>query len=181
MDEIIEMVTGRARQMGMEGGLEFAPALLVPEPRIRDFCLENKCGHYRNNYMCPPYVGSLDEMATRLGEFRRSVLLQYTRSLEVRKGNKEIRESKVDFHKKILQMEDLLRSRGLEQVWGMSGGSCGLCETCQAKVGEPCLYPEEARNSLEAAGIDVLSLLDKLGLDNKFYPDRITWTGCILF
>ena len=33
----------------------------------------------------------------------------------------------------------------------------------------------------EAAGLDVLSLLDKLGLDNNFYPDRITWTGCILF
>jgi len=181
MDEIIEVILEQARQIGVKAGPEFSPALLVPEPRIRDFCLENKCGHYQDNYMCPPDVGTLDEMAVRLRKFQRSILLQYTKSLEVQKGNKEIRESKVNFHRMILQLEDLLKSKGLEPVWGMSGGSCGLCEICQAKVGEPCLYPEEARNSLEAAGIDVLALLDKLGLDNKFYPDKITWTGCILF
>jgi len=46
---------------------------------------------------------------------------------------------------------------------------------------EPCTYPDRARMSLEAIGIDVIKLLDKFGLDSEFHPDRITWTGCILY
>ena len=63
----------------------------------------------------------------------------------------------------------------------MSGGSCGLCEPCHAKLGEPCAYPEKVRTTLEALGIDVMSLLGLLGLDSGFHPDKVTWTGCILF
>ena len=56
-----------------------------------------------------------------------------------------------------------------------------VCDPCHARLSEPCLYPDKAEVSLEALGIDVLDLLDAFGLDNKFYPDKITWTGCILF
>ncbi len=94
---------------------------------------------------------------------------------------KGVIQTKIDFHNKILQIEEFLTERRMNQVWGMSGGSCGLCHICRARMGEPCLYPDKARSSLEAIAVDVLALLDKLGLDNKFYADRITWTGCVLF
>ena len=42
------------------------------------------------------------------------------------------------------------------------------------------MYPDKARMSMEAIGIDVLGLEKELGLDNKFYDDKINWTGCIL-
>ena len=78
-------------------------------------------------------------------------------------------------------MEEALKARGINPVWGMIGGNCGLCDICKARSNEPCLYPEKARMSLEAIAIDVMALLDKFGLDNKFYEDKITWTGCILY
>ena len=181
VDKLDVKILEKAGQMGFTASLVFDARQLIPEQRIRDFCLENKCGHYQGNYMCPPFVGSIQEIQERLKDFRRGILLQYLISLEVKKGNKEIRESRVVFHNKILQLEKFLEDAGIENMWGISGGSCGLCEVCQAKLDEPCLYPDKAKTSLEALGIDVLTLLDKLGLDNKFYPDRITWTGCILF
>ena len=92
-----------------------------------------------------------------------------------------VRQTKVDFHNKILGVEEFLRGTGINQVWGMIGGSCGLCDVCSAEVSEPCPYPDKARSSLEAIAVDVLALLDKLGLDSKFHADRITWTGCALF
>ncbi len=169
-----------ARQLGIETCVEFSPRLLVPEQRIRDLCFENKCGNYRSNYMCPPNVGSLEEIKARLSEFRRGVLLQYSKPLDVRNDNEGVKRAKVEFHHKILRLEESLRNQGIERVWGMIGGSCELCEPCRAKFGEPCPYPDKARMSLEAISVDVLALLDRFGLDNKFHPDRITWTGCIL-
>jgi len=46
---------------------------------------------------------------------------------------------------------------------------------------EPCPYPVKARMSLESIAIDVIGLLDHLGLESEFRPDRIKWTGCVMF
>ena len=170
-----------ARQLGIQTCLEFGSEVVIPEERIRAFCLENKCGNYNNNYMCPPYIGSPEQIRIRMKEFPRGVLLQYTKSLDVNGDREGVRQTKTDFHHKILRIEEFLRDRGINQVWGMIGGSCGLCDTCTAKISEPCLYPDKARTSLEAIAVDVLGLLDKFGLDSKFHADKITWTGCILF
>jgi len=169
-----------ARQLGIETCLEFDLDVLVPEERIRAFCLENKCGNYGHNYMCPPYVGSVEEIRIKLKKFKRGVLLQYAKSLDIRGDREGVRQTKVDFHHKIIQIEEFLRKEGINQVWGMIGGSCELCDVCKAKMSEPCPYPDKARTSLEAIAIDVLALLDKFGLDSKFHADKITWTGCVL-
>jgi len=170
-----------AHQLGIQTCSEFDSDALVPEERIRDLCLENKCGNYYHNYMCPPYVGSVEEIRIKLKQFKRGVLLQYAKSLDIRGDREGVRQTKVDFHHKIIQIEEFLRKEGINQVWGMIGGSCELCDVCKAKIGEPCPYPDKARTSLEAIAIDVLALLDKFGLDSKFHADKITWTGCVLF
>lgn len=170
-----------ARQLGIETCLEFASEILVPEERIRAFCIENKCKNYGNNYTCPPYVGSLEDIRIKLGKFQHGLLLQYSKDIDVRGNREGVIQTKIDFHNKILQMEEFLRKKGIDPVWGMIGGNCGLCDICQAKSNEPCLYPDKARMSLEAIAVDVVGLLDKFGLDSEFHADKITWTGCILF
>lgn len=170
-----------ARQLGIETCFEFSSEMMAPEERIRAFCLENKCGNYGNNYMCPPYVGSIEEIRIRLKKFQRGWLLRYSKSLDVRGDKEGVRQTRINFHQKILSIEEFLRKRGMNQLWGMIGGNCGLCDICTAKTGEPCLYPGEARMSLEAIAVDVIGLLDKFGLDSKFHKDKITWTGCVLF
>lgn len=181
MDTSAAIISKFVRKLGIETCLEFNPELLVPEQRIRGYCSENRCGNYDNNYMCPPHSGSLVEIEERLKGFQKGVLLQYSKPMDVRNDRKGVEQTKIDFHNKILHLEGLLRSEGIEHIWGMMGGSCALCEVCKAETGEPCQYPDRARTSLESMAIDVLSLLRKFGLDNGFYPDKITWTGCILF
>lgn len=168
------------RQLGIETCFEFGLEMLVPEERIRAFCLENKCGNYGNNYMCPPHVGSLEEIEIKVKKFRRGVLLQYVKFLDVKGDAEGVRQTKIDFHHKILRIEESLRLQGISEIWGMMGGNCELCDTCGAKMGKPCVYPDQARTSLEAIGVDVLALLDRLGLDSQFHADKITWTGCMI-
>jgi predicted metal-binding protein len=155
-------------------------ALLKPQERIWALCREDKCGNYGRHYMCPPHVGSFEEIRTRLGRYRDGLLLQYMRTLDVRNDLEGVRQSKVDFHGMVLKMEQRVRSRGHPDVWGLVGGDCSLCDECLARVGAPCAYPDEARPSLESLAIDVLSLLESFGLDSAFHADKIAWTGCVL-
>ncbi|MFC1962230.1 DUF2284 domain-containing protein [Chloroflexota bacterium] len=170
-----------ARELGIDEIRELPPGLLVPEERIREFCRENRCGSFQGNYMCPPRVGSLPEIRARLRAYSRGILLQYAQPVDVQHDHDAVRRTKVAFHRKVLHLEDLLKEAGSTNVWGLIGGSCDLCQACAARLEQPCPYPDQARTSLEALGIDVLSLLDGLGLDNHFHPRQIRWTGALLY
>jgi predicted metal-binding protein len=169
-----------ARQLGIEICHEFGSRILLPEDRIRAFCRENKCGSYSNNYMCPPRVGSIEEIKNKLKKYRRGILLLYSLDINVRSDREGVIRTQKEFHQKILRMEEYLKEKGISKVWGLIGGNCRLCDVCQARTAQPCLYPDEARMSLEAIGIDILALLSSFGLDNRFHAHKITWTGCIL-
>lgn len=179
-NSLFECISEFTKRLEIKTCLEFSPDILIPEQRIRDLCSEDKCENFGKHYMCPPYVGSLKEHKERLKRYKHGILLQYSRPLKINKDRECAEKAKVDFHYKILQLEDFLTDKGIKDVWGMIGGSCYLCGECEAGFGRPCPYPDKARVSLESIAIDVLALLDRFGLDNKFYADRITWTGCIL-
>ncbi len=176
----IETVLEQARRLGFDAALEFDPSLLVPEERIRAWCLDNRCGSYNAHHMCPPRVGSLQEAAVRLRGFDRGVLLQCSRPADVAHDREAVTRTKLEFHLLVLRLERRLRRRGLSHLWAMIGGNCQLCQACAAVEDKPCRHPAKARTSLEALGIDVVGLQQRLGLDAAFHADRITWTGCIL-
>ena len=169
------------QSLGFTSSAEFYACSLVPEQRIRDLCIENRCSNYNAHYMCPPYSGTLEQIKTQLRTFKRGIVLQYSKPLDVQHDIEGLKQTKREFHEMLLQLEACLQEKGVTQLWALTAGNCGLCEPCYAIKGEPCPYPEKARTSLVALGIDVISLLDRLGLDSGFHPDRITWTGCILF
>ena len=181
MYKLFSDIFERAEGLGIATCLEFDPDILVPEERVRALCIEDKCSNYGKHYMCPPHVGPLAEIRQRLSRFQHGALLQYSEPLDVRNDGEGLVRTKLDFHHKILQLEDILTNMGVEPVWGMIGGSCELCQPCRAAIGEPCPEPEKARMSLESIAVDVIALLERFGLDSDFHPRRITWTGCILF
>ena len=181
MDNPSPKLIARARELGIETCVEFDTFLLKPEQRIRDLCRENKCGKFKNHYMCPPYTGSLKSIEEKLLEFRKGILLQYSKPLDVKNDSAGLAQSKLEFHEKILALEHYADRCGLPRLMGMIGGSCELCSVCKAVTKEPCPYPAKARMSLESIAIDVIGLLDHLGLESEFRPDRIKWTGCVLF
>jgi len=178
---VLNKIKEYSKKLGIDICVEIQPAVLVPEERIRSYCEENKCGSYGRNYTCPPNVGSLDEIRERIKKYGHGYLFQYSRELDLKKDLKKLLKSKDDFHNMILKVEDYTKKEGIEDVWGLIGGNCGLCDTCAIQKDKPCRHPDKARMSLEAIGIDVVNLLDTLGLDSNFHQDRITWTGCILY
>jgi predicted metal-binding protein len=181
MDDVLMVARQKAEQLGFDTALEFDPRLLVPEDRIFQYCLQNVCGNYGRNYACPPYTGSIQDLTTWLSRYNRGMLLQLTTYTPVYRRSREVEKAKLALHERVLQVEEYFKESGIEEIWGMSGGSCALCQVCRARVSEPCLYPDKLRTTMEALGIDVLGLLRRLGLDPNFHRDKVTWTGCVLF
>ena len=128
----LESVLEQAARLEFDVCLEFDPALLVPEQRIRDYCVENRCGSYNVNHMCPPRIGSLHDIAARLDKFGQGMLLRYSRPLDVANDREGVIRTKLEFHHLILRLERRLRKRGATPVWGLMGGNCELCRTCTA-------------------------------------------------
>ncbi|MDY7032261.1 MAG: DUF2284 domain-containing protein [Thermodesulfobacteriota bacterium] len=178
---LIKDLTQFAKELEIQVVREFYPTTLIPEERIRAFCIEDKCGNYGKNYMCPPHIGSIAEMQDMLVNYSEGILFQYSKEFNVKKNRKKVEETKLDFHRIILQLENFMKEKGIFELQGLIGGSCALCGFCYAGLNKPCPSPEKARPSLESLGIDLMTLLKGLDLDTEFHSDRITWTGCILF
>jgi len=179
VSEYILELKALSEKIGFRDFIEFNPCLLIPEERIREYCYENLCGHYGKHYMCPPIIGSIEEIKSRLGDYNKAILVRYKEEFDVTRDKMKVKRSKIDFHKRILELENFLNQTGID-AWGLVGGSCSFCIECKAISNKPCKHPHKARPSLESLGIDVQKLLDNFGLDNNFYPDKIVWTGCIL-
>jgi len=175
-----EQAAALAREHGFAVCRPLDPRLLRPEDRIRALCQEDKCGNWRKHHLCPPLLGDLQQARAQLARFQRGVLLQWSRALDARNDREGVERSKVAFHRKVLAVEAGLAARGFDGAWGLIGGSCGLCSPCTAVAGEPCPLPRQARPSIEALGVDLLALLERMGLDAAFHADRVTWTGCVL-
>jgi predicted metal-binding protein len=171
-------ITETAAGLGLTTCLPFDPAFLEPEEHVRTYCRSNKCGTYGRNYMCPPYSGMLTKLSNKFRDYAGGWLLQYSVPLDVKNDKEGLVRSKLDFHRKVLELEKEFPPES--RVWGLIGGSCGLCEACNVLTGKPCAHSRDARSSLESVGIDVAKLLENVGLALEFRDDSITWTGCIL-
>lgn len=170
-----------AQSIGIHTCIRFAPAILSPAQNIRSICKTNQCSNYGTNYMCPPLIGSLPQIESRLQTFDNGFLLRFSQALNVKKDAAALRQSKILFHKKVLFVEKRMAQMKIHPTWAMIGGDCSLCPKCVAPLSKPCPFPNDARTSLEAIGIDVQALLIHLNQDPGFSPNKVTWSGCVLF
>jgi predicted metal-binding protein len=161
---------------------QFIPSrFLIPEERIRGYCYQNKCGSYNKHLTCPPHTGTISEIKQKLNTFKTGILIQYSENINIEKDKEGLKRTKLKLHHMILETERYLKEKmGFENIWGMIGGHCDLCDECAGYRGDLCEHPDKARVSMEALAIDVVGMLGKLNLDAEFHPDKITWTGVVL-
>ncbi|MBN2526779.1 MAG: DUF2284 domain-containing protein [Deltaproteobacteria bacterium] len=155
--------------------------MLVPNEDVRAACVRNRCNHYGCNYMCPPHIGSFDEIARKLGDFNAGVLFQQEHLVDKANDTDYVNRTQQASYDLVIAVEQYLKSLGIARVWGMPGGHCIVCTPCNAEKKNPCAYPNRARNSLEAIGIRVLTLNKALGLDCEFHDDKVVWTASVLW
>ena len=105
------------------------------------------CGGYGSSSMCPPHSPSPEET--------RKVLDGYESALLVHFG-----DSNSDVSEVIVELERKVFLSGFYKALGLGAGPCELCSACDF---DDCKYPEKARPSMEASGIDVFKTARKAG------------------
>jgi predicted metal-binding protein len=106
------------------------------------------CPGYGDRLTCPPYSPTPDQTQKMIDAYKAGLLIH---------GGENTPINRI-----AVKLEKRMFLDGHEKAFAMGAGPCFLCEDCPVESGQ-CKYPEEARPSMEACGIDVFSTVKAHG------------------
>lgn len=178
--QALEANLARYRELALAEGASDAVIIsadaVVIDERVRLKCLVPRCLRAGETPNCPPNAPELDLVRRAFSRYRWAILLKcdvgpikdYAPSRD--KSPAERRQA-LRFHQASNQVIGALEKRayqdGYHLAMGLGGGSCKdyLCQgmLCQFLDSGRCRFPHRARPAMEAMGIDVVSLIKKVG------------------
>lgn len=162
-------------------------AAIIPQQQIvlstefRDICRGNGCGNYGKCWMCPPYLGEIEENIRAVRSFSRGLLYQSIGTIEDSfdiEGMTACARQHARLSQRVGQrLAELLPGRTLH----LSCGGCQLCDTCACRTGAPCRHPRQALGSLEGYGVDVYRTVRETPMRYIHGPNTVTFFGLFLW
>jgi predicted metal-binding protein len=149
---------------------------------VRKLCEQNKCGQYGKNWTCPPAIKSVDEFRKDFASFDTFLIVYKVYCVKSSFDWRGMMAGGTDFKDRLYDLKQEI-SVALPKLRFLllGAGGCHLCERCAYMDGEPCRQPEDAMISLEACGIDVMSLMKDNGLKYYHGKNTVTFIGGILY
>lgn len=168
-------------ECGAKKATVISQAQIVLSPTFREICKSNQCGGYGNCWMCPPYIGKIEDLMEEVRSYPHGVWYQTVYPLEDSfdiEGMFEAGAAHARVSQKIQEaVKPLLHGPFLH----LTCGGCHLCETCAAREHKPCRMPDKALSSLEGYGFDVYKTTKDTGLAYINGADTVTYFGIVLF
>jgi predicted metal-binding protein len=179
-ENIVKADLERYRQLALEMGASGAAIVtssdIIVDERVRLKCTVPRCLRAGETPNCPPYAPDLELVRKALSRYRWAIVIKcdvkpmadYTPK---KQGTKEEQRKTLLFHQKGAEVVNELERQafrdGYHLAMGLGGGSCKdyLCQgiTCQFLDSGRCRFPHRSRPAMEAFGIDVTTLLNKVG------------------
>ena len=154
---------------------------IVTDSVFRDICATNACGMYGSCYMCPPYVGDIDELMVQVKEYDYALVYQTVTELEDSFDFEGMIEAKKKSYPLAQSLRKVFADINVTKVLHLGAGGCGICERCAKQMGEPCRFPEKAMPSLEAYGVKVSELAKAADMKYINGQNTVTYFGAVLF
>ncbi len=172
----------------LEEGLSALPlyAYAVIDPkelefseRIRWIC-QHECPMYGKTWACPPGVGTVEQCKAHCLSYSKALVVStvtevqdigdIAETLSTRGAHEEVTDT----------VADLLRGQGIEP-FVLSTEACTLCESCAILDGQPCRMPEKMHPCVESQGINIIPVIEKMGLVFQYGENVVTWFSVLLF
>jgi predicted metal-binding protein len=172
------------------------PANLIRiDERVRLKCAIPPCPNYGQCGNCPPNLPDLDFIRRALERYHWLVVFKNdvppADFTNINRSNPNRRKHQLTMYEIAAKLESSAFRAGYNFALGLGAGSCrnALCngEICKKLESGGCLHILQARPSMEAMGINVIDLVNKVGwriypvarsVDSKSHPGGIS-VGCV--
>ena len=135
------------------------------------------CTMYGKNLTCPPYVPSIEEFQKMFSDYKYAMIVNRTSDVKTI----DYREEFIKTSKLLYKIEKMIFNDGQIQAFSLNCGTCYLCAPKPCTL-TTCRYPDKARPSAEACGIDLLETAKNAGMEISFpVTDKMNLYGIVLF
>jgi predicted metal-binding protein len=178
-----------ALEMGASQATIVPASEVVVDERVRLKCVVPRCLRAGETPNCPPNAPDLDLVRKAIARYSWAIMFKCNvEPMEDydpgRKTDKERRT--LDFHagsaKVVFALERQAYKDGYSLAMGFGGGSCKdyLCKgmICQFLDNGRCRFPNRSRPAMEAAGIDVVDLINKVRWESFALLDDLSKIAC---
>ncbi len=155
------------------------PRELEFNDRIRYIC-EHDCPMYGSSWACPPGTGSVASCKAKCLGYENCLLISTITEVSDIADIAETLETRHPHEEITNQVRDILREMG-EAPYVLSTESCAVCERCAYLDGLPCRLPERMHPCVESQGINIMPVLEKLGIEFQYGGNIVTWVSLLLF
>lgn len=163
-------LTGLARELGLRPPAPIHPRDVVTAPWVREKCRFG-CPGFGRTLQCPPHTDDADQTRHLLDSYTRAFLIRGTPPGKV-------------FHGHLLALERQAFLDGYHKALVLGAGPCQVCDSCKSADTETdCRFPDKARPSMEASGIDVYATARNAGIPLspvRKKGDYVTYIGLLL-
>ena len=149
------------------------------EPEFRQLCESNACGMYGRSWMCPPLIGSVDELIAQAKTYRTAIVYQTVDALEDSYDFEGMMAAGEKINRLSQTLRHHMRKMGEDTSLFLGSGGCRICARCAKLDNKPCRFPGEAMSSLEAYGINVSELARTAGMKYINGVDTVTYFGAV--
>ena len=147
--------------------------------RIRWIC-EHECPMYGKTWACPPGVGSVEHCKAKCHSYKDCLMIATITEVQDISDISETLATRPAHEKITDEVRDLMRQQGIEP-YILSTEACAACDRCAILDGQPCRLPETMHPCVESHGINVLGLLDDLGLSFQYGENVVTWFSLLFY
>ena len=155
------------------------PAKLEFSDRIRWIC-QHECPMYGKSWACPPGVGSVPECEGKCRRYSSCLMISTITEVSDIANIEETLATRSEHEAVTNQVRDLFREHGIEP-YVLSTEACAECDRCAYLDGQPCRFPDRMHPCVESHGINILSVLDELGLSFQYGENVVTWFSLLFF
>jgi len=171
-----ELIT-KACNLGASDAEIISTTSIPVEDDVIDFCKEPLCESYGQSINCPPHAMQPDRFREIANKYENAIIFKIDVSPRVLMSEDRFDEF-IKIYEIVTRLEAFAAEAGFSESKGFAAGSCKpvFCPEyqCQALIdGESCRYPDIARPSMEAVGVNVFKLVRSVGWEiHKISKDR---------
>ena len=145
---------------------------------VVDACRANACGRYATSWTCPPGVGDIKELESKIKSYKKALVFSCKYDLEDSFDFEGMMEGAKTTQELLFEILDDMKADGVDYM-ALGCEGCILCKEC-TYPDAPCRFPDKATPSIEACGISVVELSKKLNINYHNGPNTVTFFCTIL-